>query len=59
MISTNRPNDLLDPYLCSLIGEPNPNLVGGPLSHSTHKRKVGVRARKTRFTGAATHLQKP
>ena len=34
-------------------GEPNPNTVGGPLSRSTHKRKVGIKARTMRFTGAA------
>ena len=34
-------------------GEPNPNTVGGPLSHSTYKREVGIMARATRFNGAA------
>ena len=29
-------------------------MVGGPLSHGTHKRNVGVRARTKRFAGAAT-----
>ena len=38
MISTNRPNGLLGPWICALIGAPNPNMVGGPLSHSTIKR---------------------
>ena len=40
MISTNRPNGLLGPCLCSLIGEPNPNWLVGPC-HTAHTNREG------------------
>ena len=49
---------LLGPWICALIGAPNPNMVGGPLSHSTIKRGGDQGSNYEVDLSRRNHLQK-